>query len=114
MSLVRSKELFLEPALPVRVDSVMERTLIQNELHRHEYFEILYVQRDTLVNRYKEGEVRTPKRLYSIAHRVGQSPEDKAPGPEPAPRTNRWRATRAKASLRGEVCRLEPGAFIEL
>lgn len=57
MSLVKSKELFAESALPVTVDSVVGRTLVQKDLHRHEYFELLYVERGRLVNRFKSDEV---------------------------------------------------------
>ncbi len=58
MSLVKSKEIFAESSFPITVDTVVERTLIQKELHRHEYFEMLYVERGTLVNRFKGDEVK--------------------------------------------------------
>lgn len=53
MSLVKSKELFIEAAFPVNVETIVERTLIQKELHRHEYFEMLFVEKGELVNHFK-------------------------------------------------------------
>lgn len=58
MSLVRSKELFLERAFPLKVNSVVDRALLQPDLHRHEYFEMLYVERGALINRFKTGDER--------------------------------------------------------
>ncbi len=57
MSLVKSRELFVDSAFPVAVDTVVERTLIQKELHRHEYFEMLFVERGSLVNRFKNDKI---------------------------------------------------------
>lgn len=57
MSLVKSRELFIESAFPIAVDRVIDRTLIQKELHRHEYFEMLYVEHGTLINRFKGDEI---------------------------------------------------------
>jgi YesN/AraC family two-component response regulator len=57
MSLVKSRELFLESAFPIAVDTVVDRTLIQKELHRHEYFEMLFVEYGSLVNRFKSEEI---------------------------------------------------------
>lgn len=57
MSLVTSRELFFDPALPVAVDSVTERRLIQKKLHRHEYLELLFVRRGSLANRFVSSEV---------------------------------------------------------
>lgn len=57
MSLVKSRELFAESAFPIAVDTVVDRTLIQKELHRHEYFEMLFVEHGTLINRFKGTEV---------------------------------------------------------
>jgi AraC-like DNA-binding protein len=57
MSLVKSRELFVESAFPIAVDTVVERTLIQKEMHRHEYFEMLFVERGSLINRFKSDEV---------------------------------------------------------
>ena len=51
MSLLRSDEIFDKKSIPVRVDSVMCRTKIQARMHRHEYFEILFVQNGDLINR---------------------------------------------------------------
>lgn len=53
MSLVKSRELFTESAFPITVDRVVDRTLIQKELHRHEYFEMLFVENGTLINHFK-------------------------------------------------------------
>jgi AraC-like DNA-binding protein/mannose-6-phosphate isomerase-like protein (cupin superfamily) len=53
MSLVKARELFVKSAFPVAVDTVVDRTLIQKELHRHEYFEMLFVERGTLTNRFE-------------------------------------------------------------
>ena len=50
MSLLRSDEIFDKKSIPVRVDSVIRRTKIQTRMHRHEYFEILFVQNGDLVN----------------------------------------------------------------
>lgn len=57
MSLVKSRELFVESAFPIAVDTVVDRTLIQKELHRHEYFEMLFVEHGSLINRFKGEEV---------------------------------------------------------
>lgn len=57
MSLVKSKELFVESAFPVHLDTVVDRTLIQKELHRHEYIEMVIVEHGGLINRFKGGEV---------------------------------------------------------
>lgn len=57
MSLVKSRELFAESAFPITVDTVEGRTLIRKELHRHEYFEMLYVEEGTLINRFKSSDV---------------------------------------------------------
>jgi AraC-like DNA-binding protein len=58
MSLVKSRELFAEGSFPITVDTVVDRTLVRKELHRHEYFEMLYVEKGTLVNRFKSGDVK--------------------------------------------------------
>lgn len=60
MSLVKSRELFAESAFPITVDRVVDRTLIQKELHRHEYYEMLFVESGMLINRFK-GESVTMK-----------------------------------------------------
>lgn len=57
MSLVKSRELFAESAFPITVDTVEGRTLIRKELHRHEYFEMLYVEEGTLINRFKTSDI---------------------------------------------------------
>jgi YesN/AraC family two-component response regulator len=57
MSLVKSRELFVESAFPIAVDTVVDRTLIQKELHRHEYFEMLFVEHGSLINRFKGDEI---------------------------------------------------------
>ena len=57
MSLVKSRELFVELAFPITVDTLVDRTLIQKEFHRHEYFEMLFVERGTLINRFKGEDV---------------------------------------------------------
>ncbi|MDZ8117609.1 AraC family transcriptional regulator [Pontiella agarivorans] len=57
MSLVKSRELFGESSFPVTVEKVIDRTLIQKELHRHEYFEMLYVEKGALVNKFKGTEI---------------------------------------------------------
>ncbi|VGO21731.1 AraC family transcriptional regulator [Pontiella sulfatireligans] len=57
MSLVKSRELFVESAFPIAVDTVGDRTLIQKELHRHEYFEMLFVEKGSLINRFKGDEI---------------------------------------------------------
>lgn len=53
MSLVMSKDLFVGAGLPLVVERIVDRSLIQRELHRHEYFEILYVEEGRLTNRFK-------------------------------------------------------------
>ena len=58
MSLVKSRELFAEGSFPITVDTVVNRTLVRKELHRHEFFEMLYVEKGTLVNRFKSGDVK--------------------------------------------------------
>jgi hypothetical protein len=57
MSLVKSQELFGKDAFPITVDTVVDRTLIQKELHRHEYFEMLFVEKGSLINRFKSEEL---------------------------------------------------------
>ena len=57
MSLVKSRELFVEAAFPITVDTVIDRTLIQKELHRHEYFEMIYIEQGALINRFKSDEI---------------------------------------------------------
>lgn len=57
MSLVKSRQLFSETEFPVMVDTVVDRTLTQKELHRHEYFELLFVQKGSLINRFKAAEI---------------------------------------------------------
>tara|TARA_R110002096_G_scaffold20971_3_gene68473 strand:+ start:8015 stop:8341 length:327 start_codon:yes stop_codon:yes gene_type:complete len=57
MSLVTSRELFIDPALPVVVDSVTKRRLIQKNLHRHEYLEMLFFRKGSLTNRFGSSEV---------------------------------------------------------
>ena len=57
MSLVKSRELFMESAFPVFVERVVSRTLIQKEMHRHEYFEMLFVEHGSLTNRFKGDEI---------------------------------------------------------
>lgn len=56
MSLIKSKELFSEASFPITVDLVVDRTLTQKELHRHEYFELQYVEKGSLINRFKGAE----------------------------------------------------------
>jgi len=58
VSLIKSVQLFGESAYPVAVDTVVDRTLIQKDLHRHEYFEMLYVEKGSLNNRFKETTVQ--------------------------------------------------------
>jgi AraC-like DNA-binding protein len=50
--------LFGESAFPLAVDTVVDRSLIQKELHRHEYFELLFVEKGSLVNRFKGAEIQ--------------------------------------------------------
>lgn len=57
MSLVKSRELFTESAFPITVDRVVDRTLIQKELHRHEYFEMLFVKSGSLINHFKSEQI---------------------------------------------------------
>jgi AraC family L-rhamnose operon regulatory protein RhaS len=57
MSLVKSRELFTESAFPIAVDTLVDRTLIQKEPHRHEYFEMLYVEQGTLINHFKNESI---------------------------------------------------------
>lgn len=58
MSLVKSSELFGESAYPITVETVVDRTLIQRELHRHEYFELLFVEKGSLINRFKGSSIQ--------------------------------------------------------
>jgi len=57
MSLLTSKELFSDTGIPVAVDSVADRRKIQINLHRHEYYEMLYVRSGMLVNRFLRGDI---------------------------------------------------------
>lgn len=57
MSLIKSRELFEASAFPIAVDRVVSRTLMHKELHRHEYFEMLYVEKGSLTNRFRGSEV---------------------------------------------------------
>lgn len=58
MSLIQSRQLFAGSAFPIAVDTVVDRTLIQKELHRHEYFEMLFVEKGVLINRFKGSEIQ--------------------------------------------------------
>ena len=58
MSLIKSSQLFGETWFPIAVDTVVDRTLIQKELHRHEYFEMLFVEKGSLINRFKGAEIQ--------------------------------------------------------
>mgnify|MGYP001493666004 CR=1 FL=1 len=58
MSLIKSRELFGETGFPIAVDTVLDRTLVQKELHRHEYFEMLFVEKGSLINRFKGAEIQ--------------------------------------------------------
>jgi AraC-like DNA-binding protein/mannose-6-phosphate isomerase-like protein (cupin superfamily) len=58
MSLIKSRQLFGETGFPIAVDTVVDRTLIQKELHRHEYFEMLFVEKGSLINRFKGAEIQ--------------------------------------------------------
>ncbi|MGJ8642106.1 MAG: AraC family transcriptional regulator [Luteolibacter sp.] len=58
MSLLKSRELFAENSLPIIVDTVVNRTLLQKDPHRHEYFEMLYVETGELINSFKSDEVQ--------------------------------------------------------
>ncbi|QBG46986.1 AraC family transcriptional regulator [Verrucomicrobia bacterium S94] len=53
MSLVQSGAIFDALSFPVHVDRVEDRELRIDELHRHEYFEFLYVKKGSLVCRFK-------------------------------------------------------------
>lgn len=57
MSLVTSKELFKDVGIPVAVDSVADRRKIQMNLHRHEYYEMLFVRSGMMVNRFLRGDI---------------------------------------------------------
>ncbi|MGJ8724102.1 MAG: AraC family transcriptional regulator [Roseibacillus sp.] len=57
MSLVTSREIFPDRSVPVAVDSVTERRQIQSNLHRHEYLELLFVYRGSLVNKFVNSEI---------------------------------------------------------
>lgn len=56
MSLITSKEMF-NVSIPVAVDSVAERRRIQTNLHRHEYYEMLFVHNGAMVNRFLGGDI---------------------------------------------------------
>jgi|GEM_PF-382008 len=53
MSLIKSRELFQQAAFPMYVDSLGDRSLFQPDLHRHEYYEMIFVERGSFKNRYK-------------------------------------------------------------
>ena len=53
MSLLKSKELFTPNGYALRVDRVNRRTLMKAEMHRHEFFEMLYVAQGSLINRFQ-------------------------------------------------------------
>jgi len=55
MSLVKSSEMFVGGEFPLAVERFVDRTLIQKEFHRHEYFEILFVEKGQLLNQFKNG-----------------------------------------------------------
>ncbi len=57
MSLVTSRELFANRAIPMTVDSVTERRQIQNNLHRHEYLELLFVSDGSLLNHFVNDKI---------------------------------------------------------
>ena len=57
MSLLKSKELFSQVGYPVRVDRVNRRTLMKTEMHRHEFFEMLFVVEGSLINRFQFDQI---------------------------------------------------------
>ena len=57
MCLVKAREVFDKTAFPAKVETVANRALKLEELHRHEFFEILYVEEGSLINRFKGTEV---------------------------------------------------------
>ena len=57
MSLVTARALFPDPSVPVAVDTVTERRQVQGDLHRHEYLELLFVDRGSLKNRFINSEI---------------------------------------------------------
>ncbi|CAA6679664.1 MULTISPECIES: AraC family transcriptional regulator [unclassified Lentimonas] len=81
MSLIKARELFSESSFPVTVDTLVDRTLIQNTMHRHEYFEMLYVEEGTLVNRFSsEAITMNPGDLIVMKPYASHVLEDDAEG----------------------------------
>ncbi len=81
MSLIRSSELFVEHAFPIAVERVAQRSLLKRELHRHEYFEMLFVEQGTLVNCFRNEEISLypgdmlimkPYVLHTLSDTTGQ------------------------------------------
>jgi len=55
--LITCNELFRDTAFPVAADRVSSRPLAQTDFHRHEFYEMLYVVRGSLINRLKTDEI---------------------------------------------------------
>ncbi|MBB6429153.1 AraC family transcriptional regulator [Algisphaera agarilytica] len=55
--LILAKELFHNEVLPVTATRIAERPLPQSDLHRHEFFEIIFVAEGTLHNRLADMEM---------------------------------------------------------
>ena len=47
--IIKIKELFTPNGYALRVDRVNRRTLMKAEMHRHEFFEMLYVAQGSLI-----------------------------------------------------------------
>lgn len=55
--LVTCNELFANAAFPVVADRVVDRSLVQSDFHRHEFFEMLFVAHGSLLNRLKTDDI---------------------------------------------------------
>lgn len=56
MSLIKSGNIFDADSFPINVNTVQGRELRVDELHRHEYYELLFVKEGTLTCRFKGSE----------------------------------------------------------
>lgn len=54
--LVKCNELFRDSSVPVASSEFSERSMVQAEFHRHEYFEMLFVAGGSLINRRERDE----------------------------------------------------------
>jgi len=82
-SLVKCRELFEESSFPIAATNVESRPLVQTDFHRHEFFEMIFVSRGSLLNRLPNEEmllkpgdllILKPFAQHLLAGRPGKHP----------------------------------------